>query len=56
MPTMIRPNNHKTMRQGKHIAFNILGVPPNMQKQKDKYPFDKHTQNRLLAEETTRVR
>jgi len=55
MTIMIRPRGPKLMRKGKHIAFSILGVPPNMQKQKET-PHQKSVNERLIQEDIIRVR
>jgi len=56
MPCMPRPSNPKLLRKGKNIAFYILGVPPNMQKQKNMPPFTDYVRRRLVDEQTTQVR
>lgn len=55
MPGMPRPDGPKKMRRGREIAFSILGVPPNMRKQKLNHR-EKETDDRLVYEETKRVR
>lgn len=47
---MIRPKG-----KAKQIAYKILGVPPNMQKQPESR-LKKYVDRRLLFEETFRVR
>ena len=55
MPCMPRPQGPKLMRKGMAIAFHILGVPPNMKKQK-KSPHDIMVEKQLRCDETYRVR
>lgn len=55
MPSMPRPRGPKLMRKGMAIAFHILGVPPNMRKQK-RSEHEKMIDKRLLGEETRLVR
>jgi hypothetical protein len=50
MPGMPRSN-----KKGKAIAFSILGVPANMQKQKTSKKKDA-VENRLIYEDTTRIK
>lgn len=49
MPGMVRPKG-----KGKKIAFEVLGVPANMQEHKT--PREKKVDERLTFEETVRVR
>lgn len=49
MPSMPRPDN-----ESKKIAEKILGIPQNMLKEKKKP--EKKTEERLIFEETSRVR
>jgi hypothetical protein len=49
MPTAPRPKG-----KGKKIAYKILGVPANMQKNNEAVPA--HVNKRLIFEETQRVR
>ena len=50
MPTMLRISGKPTK-----IAFKILGVPSNLQKQ-HKTEEQKRIEQRLVAQETVRVR
>jgi len=49
MPCATRPN-----KKAKKIAYAILGVPMNLQKQN--WKKNKKVENRLVFEETSRVR
>jgi hypothetical protein len=47
---MVRPHNPKLKKRGRDIAFSILGVPPNLQKQK-KTAYEARTEEELNKEE-----
>jgi hypothetical protein len=55
MPSMPRPSGPRAMKKGRDIAFSILGVPPNMRKQKMSNR-EKEIDSRLIYEDTKRVR
>jgi hypothetical protein len=50
MPSMIRPSNPKLKKRGRDIAFSILGIPPNLQKQK-LTAYEEKMDQRLTQEE-----
>lgn len=42
--------------KGKDVAFKVLGTPPNMKRASKKNKFQVKVNNRLIFEETQRVR